>query len=180
MVRVGLPRLLAFRDVFFFLLSCTLRLGRAPPMAQRRRLTRSRLDFEEEQPDEPERTNGETDLELSVALPLRWSHRLGSLLRPGSPGRRWAMCEWFCSPVDVPFLQSGSEFAVMVANLNAPEGPLPRARWTVLRRALGRPRRFSAAFLRIERANLLKAREEETMTRVRDNHTSTYARLAYV
>lgn len=133
-------------------------------MATRRRLTRSRLDFE--QAEEAEPTVHQADLELAAGLPPTWSDRLGSLLRPASLGRRWAMCEWFCSPVDAPFMLA-SEFAAMAAAAGAPEGPLPRARWAEIRRAVGKPRRFSAAFVRAERANMMRAREEETLLRVR-------------
>lgn len=134
-------------------------------MATRRRLTRSRLDFEQVA-EEAEPTVHQADLELAAGLPPTWSDRLGSLLRPASLGRRWAMCEWFCSPVDAPFMLA-SEFAAMAAAAGAPEGPLPRARWAEIRRAVGKPRRFSAAFVRTERANMMRAREEETILRVR-------------
>ena len=126
-----------------------------------RRTVRSRLDFEEN----PKPSNS-ADLEIAVGLPAPWSDRLGSLLRPGSLGRRWAMCEWFCSPVDAPFLQAG-EFAAMVVAAGVEDRPLPRYRWRELRRVIGRPRRFSPAFIQTEHANMIKAREEEIGLRVR-------------
>ena len=71
----------------------------------------------------------------------------------------WCKYEWFYSHVDLGFFQH-SEFGdiiTQIGDLNTEENTLEI--WKSLKMTLGRPRRFSPAFLAGERGKLSKTRE---------------------
>ena len=73
--------------------------------------------------------------------------------------RKWIQHEWFTPALDVPFLAE-DEFAKELADrgLEQPVS-LTRAEWAHVRAALGKPRRFSPAFLREERRRMGELRD---------------------
>ena len=78
--------------------------------------------------------------------------RLARLLRPKL--RRWAMYEWFCSPVDHGWY-ADNEFARMLQAAGLGHVTrLARREWSAVRGLFGTPRRLSAKFLGQERAKL--------------------------
>ena len=78
--------------------------------------------------------------------------------------RRWARAEFFEAAIDVPFYQATPFLdALREANAVPPDGEapsLPRASWRRLRASLGRPRRFSPAFVAGEKAALEEVRRK--------------------
>eukprot|EP01105_Mastigella_eilhardi_P015329 TRINITY_DN349_c1_g1_i2.p1 TRINITY_DN349_c1_g1~~TRINITY_DN349_c1_g1_i2.p1 ORF type:complete len:733 (-),score=188.15 TRINITY_DN349_c1_g1_i2:78-2276(-) len=103
-----------------------------------------------------------------------WSHLEHFLrLRPsaaqpqvGTSGTRWCICEFFYSDIDRPFFAENLlERRLAIAGVARPSttGELARVR----RRALGRPRRFSARFVDEERARLREHRDS-----VRHSHAT--------
>ena len=73
-------------------------------------------------------------------------------LRPKA--RRWAMYEWFYSPVDLAwFRENAFQDALQDAGLGHVTH-LTRIEWAFVRSLLGKPRRFSTAFLDGQRARL--------------------------
>jgi len=79
------------------------------------------------------------------------------LLRPKL--RRWAMYEWFYSPVDVAWYRESPFCAALGACGLGQVSVLPRAEWSYVRSLLGKPRRFSPAYVEQERAALREHRE---------------------
>lgn len=64
--------------------------------------------------------------------------------------RRWARAEFFCSALDRPWLADNG-VQRLCNHFGLKEGQLARlsrTEWTCIRRAMGRPRRLSLAFLR--------------------------------
>lgn len=73
--------------------------------------------------------------------------------------RKWCMYEFFYSAIDRPwFLDSGMRRLLAHVGLGATPR-LTRREWSLLRSALGRPRRLSLAFLRAQRAELAAWRQ---------------------
>ena len=64
--------------------------------------------------------------------------------------RRWARAEFFCSALDRPWLvNNGVQELCSHCNISPAQlSRLSRREWGCIRRALGRPRRLSLAFLR--------------------------------
>lgn len=79
--------------------------------------------------------------------------------------RRWAFCEFFVSDFDRALLKGDEEFRHCLResfpDLRTSE--LRRAEWRQIRRLIGKPRRYSQAFLEYERNDLEKKRK-----RIRD------------
>eukprot|EP00899_Mesostigma_viride_P019948 jgi/Mesvir1/27955/Mv20163-RA.1 len=73
--------------------------------------------------------------------------------------RNWCAREWFYPAIDAQWYLK-NEFVDYLRHLELPNVThLPRSVWGAIRGSLGRPRRFSQAFLDEERANLHMARE---------------------
>ncbi|KAG2495072.1 hypothetical protein HYH03_006683 [Edaphochlamys debaryana] len=72
--------------------------------------------------------------------------------------RRWCMYEFLYSAIDRPWFMR-NELQEFCSHMQLPTTKLTRLEWSVLRGALGRPRRLSLAFLREERLRLEGYRE---------------------
>ncbi|KAG2443833.1 hypothetical protein HXX76_002176 [Chlamydomonas incerta] len=81
------------------------------------------------------------------ALELALRHSLNTRVR------RWAAYEFHYSALDRPWFMR-NELMEFCQHMQLPTNRLSRLEWSVLRSALGRPRRLSAAFLREERLRL--------------------------
>ncbi|CAK9220289.1 unnamed protein product [Sphagnum troendelagicum] len=68
--------------------------------------------------------------------------------------RRWCMCEWFYSAIDLPWF-ARNEFVEYLNHAGLGHVPrLTRVEWGVIRGSLGKPRRLSKRFLEEEREKL--------------------------
>ncbi|GFR47546.1 hypothetical protein Agub_g9269 [Astrephomene gubernaculifera] len=76
----------------------------------------------------------------------------------GTRVRRWCMYEFLYSALDRPWFMR-NELMEFCMHMQLPTTKLTRLEWSVLRAALGRPRRLSLAFLREERVRLEGYRE---------------------
>ncbi|EOD36776.1 hypothetical protein EMIHUDRAFT_200992 [Emiliania huxleyi CCMP1516] len=101
----------------------------------------------------PKGASGSDEDEEASVLKLT----LCRLLRPKL--RRWAMYEWFYSPVDVAWYRESPFCAALGACGLGQVSVLPRAEWSYVRSLLGKPRRFSPAYVEQERAALREHRE---------------------
>lgn len=73
--------------------------------------------------------------------------------------RRWCMCEWFYSAIDLPWF-ARNEFVKYLNHAGLGHVPrLTRIEWGVIRGSLGKPRRLSKRFLQEEREKLETYRE---------------------
>ncbi|XP_031739375.1 protein ALWAYS EARLY 3 isoform X1 [Cucumis sativus] len=73
--------------------------------------------------------------------------------------RRWCIFEWFYSAIDFPWFAK-CEFVEYLNHVGLGHIPrLTRVEWGVIRSSLGRPRRFSAQFLKEEKQKLNQYRE---------------------
>ncbi|XP_024388270.1 protein ALWAYS EARLY 3 isoform X1 [Physcomitrium patens] len=73
--------------------------------------------------------------------------------------RRWCMCEWFYSAIDLPWF-ARNEFVEYLNHAGLGHVPrLTRVEWGVIRGSLGKPRRLSKRFLQEEREKLETYRE---------------------
>ncbi|XP_022979673.1 protein ALWAYS EARLY 3-like isoform X1 [Cucurbita maxima] len=73
--------------------------------------------------------------------------------------RRWCVYEWFYSAIDFPWFAK-CEFVEYLNHVGLGHIPrLTRVEWGVIRSSLGRPRRFSAQFLKEEKQKLNQYRE---------------------
>lgn len=86
--------------------------------------------------DGDEETQGQNELRLRHCLDPRT--------------RRWARAEFFCSALDRPWLaNNGVQELCDHCNISPAQlSRLSRREWGCIRKALGRPRRLSLAFLR--------------------------------
>lgn len=72
--------------------------------------------------------------------------------------RRWCAFEWFYSAIDFPWFAK-SEFVEYLYHVGLGHVPrLTRVEWGVIRSSLGKPRRFSAQFLKEEKEKLYSYR----------------------
>ncbi|GIL75304.1 hypothetical protein Vretifemale_5122 [Volvox reticuliferus] len=95
---------------------------------------------------------GEASTAMSAAeIALR--HCLGPRMR------RWCMYEFVYSALDRPWFLRNELLEFCALHMQLPTTKLTRLEWSVLRAALGRPRRLSLAFLREERLRLEGYRE---------------------
>ena len=122
--------------------------------------------------------------------------QLARLLRPKL--RRWAMYEWFYSPVDFAWFRENAFLAVLQVNCPLevhhpalhtilPCGQdaglghvthLTRIEWSYLRSLFGKPRRISSAFFEGERARLRLYREEvRALRRLQGANGSVYTAM---
>ena len=88
----------------------------------------------------------------------------------------FARFEWFYSAIDVGFF-SETPFANILAHMavdTCRQKPrMTRAEWCVVRRAMGKRRRFSGAFIDGRRYELSKSRERARLERVREGSSMT-------
>ncbi|GLC49109.1 hypothetical protein PLESTB_000183400 [Pleodorina starrii] len=77
----------------------------------------------------------------------------------GPRTRRWCMYEFLYSALDRPWFLRNELLEFCALHMQLPTTKLTRLEWSVLRSALGRPRRLSLAFLREERLRLEGYRE---------------------
>lgn len=78
-----------------------------------------------------------------------------------SPGlRRWCSYEWFYSAIDQPwFFNKTDPFPCHVVQTELGRTRLTRTEWSMVRKAMGKPRRLSKAFLNQERDSLERHRQ---------------------
>jgi len=85
--------------------------------------------------------------------------------------RKWCLYEWFYSDIDKLFFEF-NEFQVCLDELKIEKTKLSRVEWSYIRQTyMGKPRRFSTAFLRDERRrlnlfreNVRRARDEKSIS----------------
>ncbi|KAK7284354.1 hypothetical protein RJT34_19099 [Clitoria ternatea] len=100
--------------------------------------------------------------------------------------RRWCTFEWFYSAIDYPWF-SKREFMECLNHVDLGNIPkLTRLEWSVIKCALGKPRRFSERFLQEERKKLEQYREavrkyyNELRAGIRDGLPTDLAKPLYV
>ena len=84
--------------------------------------------------------------------------QLTRILRPKA--RKWAMYEWFYSPVDLAWFRENAFRVVLQQAGLGHVTHLTRIEWAFVRSLIGKPRRLSAAFLGAQRAQLHEYRTE--------------------
>ncbi|XP_066917544.1 protein lin-9 homolog [Clytia hemisphaerica] len=79
-----------------------------------------------------------------------------------SSGRRWAYYEFFYSNIDRALLLGCNDFEICLKQMfqDLKTRMLTRRQWSNIRRLMGKPRRYSAAFLKEERAILEEKRKK--------------------
>ncbi|KAL4486091.1 hypothetical protein ABPG72_004025 [Tetrahymena utriculariae] len=82
--------------------------------------------------------------------PKKQTKKLSSLEQINESSLQWIEHEFFYSTIDKPFFQF-NEFKEMLAKVGLENiGKLTKAEWNIIRKAMGKPRRFSNEFVRGE------------------------------